>query len=255
MNDRGRQAARQALRGDETTMLLATARTATTTFPAFRSGQSAAVGSRPAEQTLLAVADDAMSYERDRMIFAEGDAATAIHVITAGMVRLCKMLPDGRRQIVGFLQAGDMMGLAMTESYLYSAEAVTAVTLRRLPRVRLEALLDRDPALGRRLLARTVTELQAAQDQMLLLGRKTAAERLASFLLALARRADPAPGARCRISMPMTRADIGDYLGLTMETVSRAFTRLKTGHLIRLLGGHVVELADVDALTDLAEGC
>ncbi|HYE47956.1 MAG TPA: helix-turn-helix domain-containing protein [Azospirillaceae bacterium] len=239
----------------EMTMQLATARTATPTLPAFLAAAPKQAAAPTVEEALLAHADEAVSFERDRMIFSEGDPAACVHIITGGMVRLCKMMPDGRRQIVGFLQAGDMMGLAMAARYLYSAEAVVPVTLRRLPRARLDALLDREPSLGRRLLSRTVTELQAAQDQMLLLGRKTAAERLASFLLVLARRAGTAHDGRCKVSMPMTRTDIGDFLGLTMETVSRAFTKLKTTRMIRLAGGHVVELLDMDALAELAEGC
>ncbi|WP_049973719.1 cyclic nucleotide-binding domain-containing protein [Azospirillum sp. B4] len=199
--------------------------------------------------------DDACACDRDQVIFSEGDPATSVRIVTSGMVRILRMMPDGRRQIVGFLQPGDMLGLALTGSYLYSAEAVTPVTLRRLSRFQFDALLDRDPDLRRRLLAATATELQVAQDQMLLLGRKTATERLASFLLRQARRLTPEPEDHCRISLPMTRTDIADFLGLTMETVSRAFTKLKTSRHIRLLPDQMVELLDIAALTDLSEGC
>ncbi|MEC4594597.1 MULTISPECIES: cyclic nucleotide-binding domain-containing protein [Nitrospirillum] len=199
-------------------------------------------------------ADEASAYSRDQVIFSEGDTASSVRIITSGMVRILRMMADGRRQIVGFLQPGDMLGLAPGGTYLYSAEAVTSVTLRRLSRTQFDTLLERDPELRLRLLAATATELQVAQEQMLLLGRKTAPERLASFLLHQARRVTPEPQDHCRIPLPMTRTDIADFLGLTMETVSRAFTRLKTAHLVRLLPDQMVELVDVEALIDLSEG-
>lgn len=199
-------------------------------------------------------ADEANNYDRDQTIFSEGDPATSVRIITAGMVRIVRLLADGRRQIIGFLQPGDMMGLALAGNYLYSAEAVTPVTLRRLSRSQLDLLLERDPDLRKRLLAATATELQVAQDQMLLLGRKTAVERLASFLIALAKRRTPEPEDHCRVELLMTRADMADFLGLTTETISRAVTKLKTSRLIRLVQGNAVELLNITALTDLAEG-
>ncbi|TWB41759.1 cyclic nucleotide-binding domain-containing protein [Nitrospirillum pindoramense] len=198
--------------------------------------------------------DEASAYSRDQVIFSEGDPASSVRIVTSGMVRILRMMADGRRQIVGFLQPGDMLGLALGGTYLYSAEAVTPVTLRRLSRTQFDTLLERDPELRLRLLAATATELQVAQEQMLLLGRKTAPERLASFLLRQARRVTPEPQDHCRIPLPMTRTDIADFLGLTMETVSRAFTKLKTTRLIRLLPDQMVELVDVEALIDLSEG-
>lgn len=187
--------------------------------------------------------------DREQALFAEGDAADAVFRVVDGVIRLYKLLPDGRRQIIGFLQAGDMVGLAFAARYLYSAETVTATTVQRIARGQLDALLDAQPALARRLLSVTTSELVAAQDQMLLLGRKTALEKLASFLLALSRRS---AGNRA-IALPMSRGDIADYLGLTTETVSRGFTKLKTGRLIRILDGGKVELLDRDALADLAD--
>ncbi|MDZ5646509.1 helix-turn-helix domain-containing protein [Nitrospirillum sp. BR 11828] len=206
-------------------------------------------------QPLRPLGDEASAYSRDQVIFSEGDPASSVRIVTSGMVRILRMMADGRRQIVGFLQPGDMLGLALGGTYLYSAEAVTPVTLRRLSRTQFDTLLERDPELRLRLLAATATELQVAQEQMLLLGRKTAPERLASFLLRQARRVTPEPQDHCRIPLPMTRTDIADFLGLTMETVSRAFTKLKTTRLIRLLPDQMVELVDVEALIDLSEGC
>jgi CRP/FNR family transcriptional regulator len=188
--------------------------------------------------------------ERDQVIFSEGSTAVAVHRVISGVIRLYKLLPDGRRQIIGFLRAGDMMGLAVRDRHVYTAEAVVTATLRRIPRAHIDALMDEQPATARRLLAAMTTELMTAQDQMVLLGRKTAREKLASFLLAHCGR--PTAQGRC-IDLPMSRTDIADYLGLTMETVSREFTKLKTARLIRLLEGGKVELLDLDTLSDMAE--
>ena len=122
------------------------------------------------------------------MLFEEGDPADDVFTITAGMIKLYKLMSDGRRQIVGFLVPGDFLGLAFGRTYVYSAEAVVATTTCRFRPQQFLALLDACPTLEKEILTRTATELAAAQEQMLLLGRKTARERVASFVLALARR-------------------------------------------------------------------
>ena len=169
-------------------------------------------------------------------LFYEGDPAKDVFSLTEGMLKLYKLMGDGRRQITGFLVPGDFLGLAFSDTYIYSAEAVTPVTVCRFPRSRFLKLLDSMPDLEKELLARASSELAEAQDQMLLLGRKTARERLASFLLRLAdrrRKCDPEP-----IPLPMSRTDIADYLGLTIETVSRAFTQLRGEGVIQLSDTH-----------------
>ncbi len=187
-------------------------------------------------------------------IIDEGEVADYLFNVTDGAVKLYKLLPDGRRQITGFLFAGDFLGIAMNEKYAYSAEALGKVSLCRFPRRKLEALLDEFPKLEKRLLGMASNELVQAQDQILLLGRKTAQEKIVSFLLSLSDRAvkrgaDPAP-----ILLPMGRADIADYLGLTTETVSRTITHLKRDGLIRLMQGGRVDLPNLAALRDLADG-
>lgn len=112
-------------------------------------------------------------------LFQEGDEAVAVYNIIEGAVRLFKLLPDGRRQITGFLYASDFIGLALRDRYAYSAEAITATVVCRFPRGKLESLFEEMPRLENRLLDQASNELIAAQDQMLLLGRKTAVERLA----------------------------------------------------------------------------
>jgi CRP/FNR family transcriptional regulator len=125
------------------------------------------------------------------------------------------------------------------------------VALCRYPKNRLEALLDQFPAMERRLLAVASNELAAAQDQMLLLGRKTALERVASFLLILMRRMQ-LKGQQEAVSLPMTRTDIGDYLGLTIETVSRSLSKLKRDRVVRFITAQDLQIVDPKRLSQLA---
>ena len=186
-------------------------------------------------------------------IIDEGETADYLFNVTKGAVKLYKLLPDGRRQITGFLFEGDFLGIAMNEKYAYSAEAVDQVSLCRFPRRKLEHLLDEFPKLEKRLLGMASNELVQAQDQILLLGRKTAQEKVVSFLLNLAERSVKRGDPVSPISLPMGRADIADYLGLTTETVSRTITNLKRDGHIRLLQGGKVELPDPEALRELSE--
>jgi len=203
----------------------------------------------------LADISAAQRLDGGQIIFAEGDGADAMFNVTVGTVKLYKLLPDGRRQITGFLSTGDFLGLSINESYAYSAETVTATTLCRFPRRKMEGLLDEFPRMQRRLFSMATNELAAAQDQMLLLGRKTAKEKICSFLLMMSQRAARRGHKDNPVLVPMSRADIADYLGLTTETVSRTFTQLKTSGVISLQEGNKVLVADIDALFDLAEGC
>lgn len=184
-------------------------------------------------------------------VFFEGDRSDSLYIVTEGCVRLHKTLADGRRQITGFLFPSDFLGLALRERYAYSAEAVTDVQVCRYPKAKLESLLDEFPAMERRLLSVASNELAAAQDQMLMLGRKTALERVASFLFLLLRRTQLKGGAQ-QVHLPITRTDIGDYLGLTIETVSRSLSKLKRDRVIRFATPHDIEIADLARLAEAA---
>jgi CRP/FNR family transcriptional regulator len=186
------------------------------------------------------------------VIFYEGDPARHVFNVAAGAVRLSRLLPDGRRQITGFLFAGDFLGLAYDETYTYSAEAIERSELCRFSRAQFEALLDGHPRMERRLLGMASNELATAQDQMVLLGRKTAREKLASFLIMLSRRAERRGQQANPVHVPMTRTDIGDYLGLTIETVSRTFTDLRKARLIELQPDHAVRLLDFEGVAAIA---
>lgn len=192
--------------------------------------------------------------EAEASVFYEGDPAEYIFNVTSGCVRLSKMMSDGRRQITGFLFPGDFFGLAFDRSYTYSAEAVSDVQLCRFPRAKLEALFREFPKLEHRLLSMAANELVTAQDHMLMLGRKTAEERVASFLVSLARRAGRAGRRESPIELPMNRTDIADHLGLTIETVSRTFTQLRKAKLIDLGDAKHVTVLDRPKLDGIATG-
>jgi len=187
-------------------------------------------------------------------LFDEGAPATQVFNVTAGTVKVYKLLADGRRQVVGFLFPGDFLGLANDALYAYSAEAVTHAGLCRFPRNRMEVLIGRFPRLQSRLLSVASHELAVAQEQMLVLGRKTAKEKLATFLLSLSRRAADRGQQADPVILSMSRTDIGDYVGLTTETVSRTFTQLRGQGLIALHAGGRVELRQRETLEALAQG-
>ena len=185
---------------------------------------------------------------------SEGEAASHFFNVTRGTAKLFKLLPDGRRQITGFATVGHFLGLAVSDTYAFSAEAIDPVRFCRFARHKLRTLLTEFPAMETRLLEAAGNELVAAQEQMLLLGRKTARERLASFLVMQCRQARPCGHARCRIPLPMTRGDIADYLGLTIETVSRTLTVLRKEGLIDAPGPGILVLCDRHALERVAGG-
>jgi CRP/FNR family transcriptional regulator len=187
-------------------------------------------------------------------VISEGDPAADLFNVVRGTVKLYKLLPDGRRLVTGFLFPGDFLGIALNDTYAYSAEAIEPVQLCRFPRKKLEALLAELPRLERRLLGETAHELAAAQDQMLLLGRKTAKERVASFLVSLSRRAEKRRRPASPLEIPMSRTDMADYLGLTTETVSRTLTQLRQAKLIAAKGRNGIEIVDMRGLTELVDG-
>ncbi len=195
------------------------------------------------------------SFEAGQEIVAAGEESSAIGSVVSGVVSLSKTMSDGRRQMVGLMFASDFIGRPNIPVAPFDAVAVTPVTLCLFPRARFERLLIETPALERRLLEITLDELDAARDWMLLLGRKTAQEKIATFLTILARRAQanggPA-GPVLTIELPVTREAIGDYLGLTIETVSRQLTGLRKAGVIELSDARTLRVPDLAALLDAA---
>lgn len=184
-------------------------------------------------------------------LFYEQDAAEHLYVIKTGCARVYKLLADGRRMVTGFLFTSDLVGLAEAGIYAYSCEAVTGLALCRFPRAKLQTMFEQYPHMERRMLEIATNELAAAQDQMVLLGRKTAQEKLASFLYLLMLRIERHSGKGGSITVPMSRGDIADHLGLTTESVSRCFTQFRKIGLIKLDTAHSVTVLDRAKLTEM----
>ena len=209
----------------------------------------------------LGAAAVTMSVQPGHTFIQEGDPAEHFFNVTAGTAKLYKMLPDGRRQVTGFAGVGYFLGLAVSSSYAFSAESLDPVRICRFSRSKLRGLLDDFPALEKKLLEVASHELVVAQEQMLLLGRKTARERLASFLVARANLLPHCAGAGAavlgmkeRIHLPMTRSDIADYLGLTIETISRTLSRFKAEKMIEIPNNSEIVVLKHAALDDIATG-
>jgi len=193
------------------------------------------------------------------IIFRAQEEASFFANIVTGVVKLSKSLVDGRQQIVGLQFSPDFLGRAYGGENPYFAEAVTDVELCQFPKKKFEKLLVEFPSLEQTLFERTLDELDSARDWMLLLGRKTAVEKVATFLLLLARRAGDQgcqpveTGEAIRIILPITRADIADYLGLTIETVSRQITRFKSRDVIQMINNRTIVIPNLAALEQIAE--
>jgi len=188
-----------------------------------------------------------MSFDRDEEIFGEGEAADLVYRVISGAVRTYRVLSDGRRQIGDFHLAGDLFGLEAGREHMFSAEAIGPCEILVCRRSALFGLAARSAELGQALWAQTALELERAQAHLMLLGRKSACERVATFLAVLA---DRHPGDR-EIVLPMSRQDIADYLGLTIETVSRTFTQLQSDGVIALKGCRHVQVLSHGALARL----
>ena len=212
----------------------------------------------------LALMAAAKHVEAKQPIFYQGDAADTLYEVLSGAVKLYKLLPDGRRLVTGFFFAGDIIGLSLREAYAYTAEAITDASLRPISRSRLERVMHDNPGMAKRLLECASDELEQAHEQMVLLGRKTPVEKVCSFLLAIARRqsggqngdrgGDRGDSRTAGVRLPMPRADIADYLGLTVETVCRVLSRLKREGLITVSHARDIGLVDVDGLAAYADG-
>ena len=189
-------------------------------------------------------------------LFHEGDPATRVFTLTKGTLKLYKLLADGRRQVTGFLHPGDFLGISVDDEHAFSAEALEESQLCWFPRARFDDFVEEQPRMERELYRMAAHELAAAQQQFVLLGRKTASERLASFLLLLAERSELSNGTGAgMVRLPMSRSDIADYLGLTKETVSRVMSALKRDRIIRLETLEIIQILDRARLEQLAEAC
>jgi CRP-like cAMP-binding protein len=184
-----------------------------------------------------------MSYPRNTEVFGENEPADYLYKVVSGSVRTYKILNDGRRQVGGFYLPGDIFGLEFAEEHSLSAEAITDAKVLVVKRSALNALAGRDASVAQQLFALTGRELHRVQDRILLL-IKSAQERVAGFLLEMAERA----AQKNIIDLPMSRQDIADYLGLTIETVSRTLTSLETAAAIEVSTSRRIVLRNRAAL-------
>lgn len=184
----------------------------------------------------------------------QGDEVRYVYSVTGGTLRLSKLLADGRRQVTGFAFPGDFLGVTMEDEHPFTVEAVSEVELCQFARGRFDDFVDTHPHMERRLYSVAASELAAARDQLVLLGRKTATERLASFILQMVRYTEQLPGKPLRAALPMSRIDIADYLGLRIETISRELGTLKASGLIRMTGVHELLILDREGLECRAAG-
>lgn len=172
--------------------------------------------------------------------------------VVRGVVKLSKVLDDGRQQLVGLQFAPDMLGRLYGTEHLITAEAASDVELCRVPKSSLEGLVAGNPALQQHVLRQTLRELDEAREWMVTLGRKSAAERVSSLLCLIASRADPAQmrnqAGTVSLDLPLSRADIADFLGLTIETVSRQMTKLRRDGMIRIVNHRRIEVTDLKQL-------
>jgi CRP/FNR family transcriptional regulator len=197
-------------------------------------------------------------YATGQTIILEGVPVDFVANVVSGIVKLTKTMLDGRQQIVGLLFPSDFVGRAFARTWAFSAEAASDVELCCLNRAAFEAIVDQQPELKQQMLVSTLDELDAAREWMLLLGCKSAEEKVASFLMLLVRRsinagcgqetqpADPV------FELPVNRADIAGYLGMTVETVSRQISRLKAEHIIKLIDIRHYTVPNLNRLADLA---
>jgi CRP/FNR family nitrogen fixation transcriptional regulator len=187
------------------------------------------------------------SYQKDEEIYGEDEPAEYVYQLISGAVRTYKLLSDGRRQIGAFHLPGDVFGLESGAAHRLAAEAIVDTTVRLVKRRSLEQAAGTDVKVAQKLWTMTASDLRHAEDRMLLLGRKNALERVANFLLEMDRRLAVAG----MMALPMCRRDIGDYLGLTLETISRALSQLHGEGVLGFSGARQIVLRNRQRLRNM----
>jgi CRP/FNR family nitrogen fixation transcriptional regulator len=197
-------------------------------------------GAAGASQTRVAASE--FNYKKGVEIYGEKEPAEYVYQVTSGVVCTYKLLSDGRRQIGAFHLIGDVFGFENNGLHRFTAEAIVDTALRLVRRRSLELVAERDVSVANNLLNLTTSNLRHAEDHMLLLGRKTALERVAAFLLEMDLRLTAAGV----LALPMCRRDIADYLGLTLETVSRALSNLHERGILGFIGANQRQIVLLD---------
>jgi CRP-like cAMP-binding protein len=214
-------------------------------------GRATRLGCAPPTSDPLQALDDLAvraPYGRGQEIYAPEDPADHWYRLVSGMSRKCAVMADGRRQIIDFLLPGEFFGLITRHEHRFAVEAVVEGTVvARFPRRRVEVLADSDPRIGRSIREAAFEAISRSQARMIILGRMSAQGKVGAFLLEMAGRSDAGPD---RVFLPMSRYDIGDYLALAAETVSRTLSELRQSGAIRLEGTHKVRIMDRAALEE-----
>jgi len=192
-------------------------------------------------------------FEDKQNIFLQQDSALNLYNITEGNVKIYQLMDDGRIQIIGFLYPGDFFGSYKNGKYNYSADAIGNVNVCVFEQNKLDEYLEKNVKLTKELLHQTSHELTLAEDKIRVLGKLDATERLSRFILNLSEQRKRIGWQNNPISLPMTRQDIADYLGLTVETVSREITKLKSSNIIKIISSKQIYISDVDKLTELCK--
>ena len=192
-------------------------------------------------------------YEDKQNIFFQNDPSTHLFNITEGNVKIYQLLDDGRIQIIGFLYPGDFFGTYKNNKYNYSAEAIGDLRTCVFDQKTLDKYLDQNPVLAKELINQTSYELTLAQDRMTVMGRLNAIEKIANFLLNISNQRKRIGWPSNPISLSMTRQDIADYLGLTIETVSREISKLKSSNIIKIISSKQLLINDFEKLSQISK--
>ena len=220
---------------------------ATKVFPAPRTPVAPTIDHFSVIASFSGVAATEYSYRKDEEIYGEGEPCEYVYQVICGAVRTYKLLNDGRRQIGAFHLPGDVFGLDAGSTHRLTAEAIADTTVRLVKRRSLEAVAGSNVQVAHNLWTMTASDLRHAEDHMLLLGRKTATEKVATFLLEMDRRLAKAG----MMALPMCRRDIGDYLGLTLETVSRTLSQLSDQGILMFSSARQIVLRNRQRLADM----
>ena len=192
------------------------------------------------------------SFAGKELVFAQGDAAERVFSLSEGVARIYKLLPDGRRQVTGFALPGDFLGLTLADNHALTAEAIEPTVACSFPRAAFRRLIDGNLVALRRMNQLVTQELATAHERMMMLGRYTAEEKMAAFLLTWRERQGGRGEAADITPLPMSRRDIADYLGLTIETVSRQLTKLRKDGVIHIENNRHITVPDLDRLDERA---
>lgn len=192
--------------------------------------------------------------QRGSIVFCEGEDAHFVYIVGAGIVRVSRLSPGGRRQVLALMLSGDIFGLPDAGLYVNSSEVIGLSTLYRIPWAPLNALMQREPEIQAALLTRIAYDFRQAQWRIMALAQQNAAQRLASFLLDLSQHLEFYDKRKSQIQIPLSRFDLADYLGIARETVTRALASMEKMKVLQRRSPYLLEISDIDLLRRVAQG-